>query len=284
MKGTKIIIIALLLPFFFLASAEIKIITDIYPVYILVHDIIKGSPAEVKVIRETVDDIHDHGFGLKARDLNAIKGCHLLISYGIKKYKDSVCEGRCIDLSGNLKILKGVNTSDDDLHFWLSPENGIKIIDIIAQRLAKINEKNRQIYLDNAERIKNAINEEVNLIAGELQKMQPISGNYLVLHDAYQYFERFFGIKSPYGYLYDSNHNINSFSKIEDFKKKAQRKEIKCIIAASDNHNSNLRSFKKLMKVIYIDPLGHHIKKDFDNGYVRLLHSVFLGYRECLEK
>jgi zinc transport system substrate-binding protein len=193
-----------------------------------------------------------------------------------------VDKDRYIDLSKHLEIIKD-NNNTEDLHFWLNPENGLKIVHLVAQKLAKIDKKNKSIYLNNANRISDSINEEVNSIRNSLKQDSFVNGDYLVLHDAYRYFEKFFNIKRPYGYFYDNNHNMICFNKTEDYRKKMKNNDIKCLIV-NQRENNISRNFKNCVKIVYINPLGREIGVNLDNGYTRLLHSVYLGYKECLMK
>ncbi len=80
----------------------------------------------------------------------------------------------------------------NDPHFWLEPDNAIIIATAIADRLADIDPEHAKIYKNNATEFAKEINQQKKLwkkhIASYNQKP------YIVSHDAYQYFNRYFSL------------------------------------------------------------------------------------------
>lgn len=82
----------------------------------------------------------------------------------------------------------------NDPHAWLDPVNAARWLDRIAEALAKIDPKNAHRYTENAA----AGKAELGALTTELHTMlAPLRGKpFIVLHDAYQYFEKRFQIEA----------------------------------------------------------------------------------------
>lgn len=80
----------------------------------------------------------------------------------------------------------------NDPHFWLDPDNAIIIATAIADRLADIDPEHAKIYKNNATEFAKEINKEKILWKKQLAayKTKP----YIVSHDAYQYFNKYFAL------------------------------------------------------------------------------------------
>lgn len=79
-----------------------------------------------------------------------------------------------------------------DGHLWLNPENARIIARGVAESLAEIDPARAATYLENAERYGMRL---AALDAELRQRLAPVADRpYIVLHDAYQYFEQRFGL------------------------------------------------------------------------------------------
>lgn len=84
--------------------------------------------------------------------------------------------------------------AEHDPHLWLSPANAAIIADHLASVLAAARPEQAQLFRDNAARLK------VRLAALDAQlrvAVAPLKGrDFIVFHDAYQYFEKLYGIEA----------------------------------------------------------------------------------------
>jgi zinc transport system substrate-binding protein len=89
----------------------------------------------------------------------------------------------------------GHESYHDDLHLWLDPLNAIAMADYLAGVLSEADPAGDTIYRENAARFK----ERVELVMKMIQsQLSPYSDQpYVVFHDAFQYFEKRFGLMSP---------------------------------------------------------------------------------------
>ncbi|MDB3946334.1 zinc ABC transporter substrate-binding protein, partial [Gammaproteobacteria bacterium] len=77
-------------------------------------------------------------------------------------------------------------------HSWLDPENGKVWLGVMASELSKIDPSNADLYFQNAAAGTREISETVARINELLKSVHGVK--FVVFHDAYQYFERRFGI------------------------------------------------------------------------------------------
>ncbi len=81
-----------------------------------------------------------------------------------------------------------------DGHLWLDPTNAKAIVAVMAQTLSAVDPENAARYAGNA----SAATAQLDALDGELrEKLAPIhSKPFVVFHDAYQYFEAHYGLRS----------------------------------------------------------------------------------------
>jgi zinc transport system substrate-binding protein len=81
-----------------------------------------------------------------------------------------------------------------DPHAWLLPANAQAWLDVIAEELAEHDPDNAAAYMANAEAGKQEIAEAVASVSAQLEPFR--AKQFIVFHDAYQYFERGFGLNA----------------------------------------------------------------------------------------
>lgn len=87
---------------------------------------------------------------------------------------------------------KEERADETDPHIWLSPRNAIAMVDHVAKVLAEIDAANATEYKNNAAA---AVSKLQALDAVLERELQPYAGKpFVVLHDAYQYFEQRYGL------------------------------------------------------------------------------------------
>ncbi|KIC09689.1 zinc transporter [Leisingera sp. ANG-M1] len=88
----------------------------------------------------------------------------------------------------------GHDHEGEDPHAWLLPANAQAWLDVIAEELAEHDPDNAAAYKANAEAGKQEIAEAVAGISAQLEPFR--AKQFIVFHDAYQYFERGFGLNA----------------------------------------------------------------------------------------
>jgi len=83
--------------------------------------------------------------------------------------------------------------SDADMHLWLDPANARAIVAAVAQRLSEIDPARRDLYGANAQRLDGDLVTLDRELAARLAAVR--THPFVVFHDAFQYFERAYGLK-----------------------------------------------------------------------------------------
>lgn len=163
---------------------------------------------------------------------------------------------------------------EKDLHIWLSPENAKLMILLISKELSRIDERNSYIYHNNAMQEIEKIDKEVVSIRKELNDFK--GQKYIVTHDAYQYFEQYFGLRAPSAILEIGEDSYIGMQSLMKLKKIIKRESVKCIVS---NVQENTKAFSSDIKVAILDPMGS-IEKD---RYSNIIHSIAQNFRSCFE-
>jgi len=168
----------------------------------------------------------------------------------------------------------------DDVHIWLSPDNAIKIINKANKVLSLYYPQNAKIYNENSK----IMIDKIKKLKTELDKeLAPIKDKpYVVFHDAYQYFEKAFGLNAV-GSIALEGDIASSPKQVSYIKEKIVKLKASCVFQEPQFDS-------KLVKIVVegtnaqigtLDPLGVGIKdeKDF---YLQLLRNMAKSLKECL--
>ena len=168
----------------------------------------------------------------------------------------------------------------EDVHIWLSPDNAIKIVNKVNEELSLFFPENKKIYNDNSSKIINKIN---NLKKELTKDLAPIKDKpFIVFHDAYQYFEKTFGLNAV-GSVALEGDIASSPKQISFIKDKIIKSNASCIFQEPQFDS-------KLVKIVVegtdaqigtLDPLGVGIKTTSD-FYLQLLKNMSKSLKECL--
>ena len=114
-----------------------------------------------------------------------------------------------------------------DPHSWLDPQNAIVWLGVIAEDLSEVDPENADTYAKNAAEGKAQLEALVADVNGELKDF---STNFIVFHDAYQYFENRFGISAA-GSIRLSDATDPSPARIAEIRDKVAELDITCAFA-----------------------------------------------------
>ena len=167
-----------------------------------------------------------------------------------------------------------------DVHVWLDPENAIKMVKFITRELSRVYPENRNVYKANAREMVATI----STLAGELEAvLAPVKDEpFIVFHDAYQYFERVYGLTGVGSITFEPDESPSP-NRIREVRAKLQETGAKCVfrepqfsdrlvntvIEGSNAHSGTL------------DPLGAGLD-DGPGLYPKLLRKLAEDLTECL--
>ncbi len=197
-------------------AAEPDVVVTIKPIHSLVSQVMEGVGSPVLIVEGNASP---HTFALKPSGARAIAKAQVFIrvSEHLEPFTRRLVEGlprsvllvTLADERLGVKLLDmrqtGVFEPHDhehdreqehgdlkDPHVWLDPENAKAIIGAVAGALSEKWPEKSEVFQANAERARRRIDALSAEIAEQVQGVQ--DKPFVVFHDAYQYFERRFGL------------------------------------------------------------------------------------------
>ena len=171
--------------------------------------------------------------------------------------------------------------SGTDPHAWLAPANGKVWLDVIAATLAEKDPENAAQYLENAAAGKADIDAAVSRIETTITQLK--NKQFIVFHDAYQYFEKRFGIPAA-GAISIGDASKPSPARIAEIRKVVTDLNVSCVFT-EPQYNPGI------VKAVFggtgvntsgvIDPLGSGLATGA-NLYLDLLIEIADDLQSCL--
>ena len=167
-----------------------------------------------------------------------------------------------------------------DPHVWLDPQNAKSLVHEIEEHLAEIDPSNAAKYEANAEAVMKKLDALTKEIEADLKPIQ--ERGYVVFHDAYQYFEKRFGV-SAVGSITVSPEVLPGAERVSELRDKVKSLNASCVF-------SEPQFEPKLVKTItentdagtgVLDPLGANIK-DGPELYFTLIRNMAKSLKDCL--
>ena len=168
-----------------------------------------------------------------------------------------------------------------DQHVWLDPVNAKAMVHTIEEALVKADPSNATLYEANAARMLTRLDillEDVNA------QLEPVKGEgYIVFHDAYQYYEKRFGI-TAIGSITVSPEHLPGAKRVSELQDKVRSLNAVCVF-------SEPQFEPKLVSVVVentdagtgvLDPLGATIESGPDM-YFALIRNMTTALTDCLD-
>ena len=168
------------------------------------------------------------------------------------------------------------NPDGIDPHGWLSPANGVLWGGAIAQKLAELDPANASTYIKNWEGLEAEIDALVPQITATLAPYQDTS--FVVLHDAFQYFEVAFGVEAE-AFIIPGTGATPGPARMRELRDHLAEHAAVCAFSAPQENTSLLLTALDGQDTVIaeLDPLGTG-----DQSYGALLQSFADGMAGCL--
>ena len=167
-----------------------------------------------------------------------------------------------------------------DPHFWLDPENAKVIVHYVAHILSEYDPKNAALYEGNEQRL----NAKLDALIGEVQNtLAPIKGKeFIVFHDAYQYFENRFDIVAS-GSITINPDLPPSVGRIQEIRNKIKKLGAICVFSEPQFEPKIIRTVMEgtSAKTGVLDPLGASMT-DGSELYFELIRGMAHSLKDCL--
>ncbi len=169
-----------------------------------------------------------------------------------------------------------------DTHIWLDPENAKIIVNAVAEVLSEADAENASTYAANAAKL----NERIEALKAEISaEIEPVKDRpFIVFHDAYQYFEKRFGLAAA-GSITVSPEVIPGAQRVDEIRTKVSELDAACVFAEPQFE-------PRLVEVVtegttaksgVLDPLGAEIT-DGPDLYFELMRGMASSFKSCLAK
>ena len=208
----------------------------------------------------------------------------LLEQSGLKKLKfreKNIFEGH--DDHGHDEHAEKEEGHDDhghgeyDPHIWLDPLNAKVIVKKITNQLVKIDADNSSAYKANSKKLLKDLDNLTSTIKKDLNK----NASFVVFHDAYQYFEKRFGL-SVIGALTVNPDVMPGAEQLSEIREVIEEKKVKCIFSEPQFNPAIIKSIASDtgVKTGVLDPLGATINKS-KNMYFNLIEDMSNALKDC---
>ena len=166
---------------------------------------------------------------------------------------------------------------EHDIHFWLDPEIAKTIVKIITRELSEIDPSNASTYESNSTK---AINEIDQLISDTKSKINS-DASYVVFHDAYQYFEKRFGVEVV-GALTVNPEVLPGAKQLSEIREVIEHENINCLFSEPQFNPSIAETIAQDtgVKAAVIDPLGAELNPGKDL-YFDLIGNIASSFESC---
>jgi len=167
-----------------------------------------------------------------------------------------------------------------DGHLWLDPRNAIVLTEHAAAVLAELDPDNADTYRENARR------QVERLEALERELHERLAGirdlPYLVFHDAYQYFERRFGLNAIGSVTIDPERAPGA-RRINELSQRVEADDVVCVFSEPQFEPRVIRVISEgtNVRIGELDPLGGDLEPG-PGAYEQLLRDLAAGLEDCL--
>ncbi len=167
-----------------------------------------------------------------------------------------------------------------DAHAWLSPENARRIVRHVAGVLAERDPGNAGAYRDNMDQLLGRLRHLEQDLA---QRLAPVQGRpFIVFHDAYQYFERHFGL-TPAGSITVDPSRAPGARRVQEIRQRLAEAEALCVFSEPQFRPAIVATVTEGIQARtgILDPLGADLPSG-PKGYEQLLRNMADSLVECL--
>ncbi len=285
------------------AGATPKVVTSIMPVHSIVANVMGGVGAPELLLsgknsEHTASLTPQQISGLGQADIVFMVGSGLEHKLGQISGTDSVRGKIFISLSEapgirTLKIRQGGTFEADeheehhddpllkfDSHIWLDPQNAKAMATAVANELGRIDPEHAAAYTANATAYLATLDRLTAEISSETQ---PLQGKpFIVFHDAYQYFEKAFGLTVA-GSISDASAAAPSAKRLKEIRDKLAEAKTLCVFREPqfDAKYVDVVLEGSPAKQGVLDPTGYDLAPG-PKAYEELMHNMATSLRHCL--
>ncbi|AZL84199.1 zinc ABC transporter substrate-binding protein ZnuA [Aliivibrio salmonicida] len=190
-------------------AQAMNVLSSVKPINLIVQELTNGVSESSYLVPQSASP---HDYALRPSDIKKIKNADMIIWYGNdlepflskvladQKNVITISEFSSVDFyhfdqhGDDAHAEESGHHHNTDPHFWLGPKEALGVAKEITVQLIKIDPLNKDQYKSNLAAFENKLAQAVETISKQLKPVQ--SKGYFVFHDAYGYFERYFGMNN----------------------------------------------------------------------------------------
>ncbi len=267
-------------------SAVPKVVVSINPIHALVSGVMKGVGQPTLLLSGHESG---HHFSLTPSKAEAISGADLFIWVG--PAMETVLQEPVTKLATNGRVLTLLDLSDlqkleletgkIDPHIWLDPKNAKVIVKHVATMLSGMDPSHAGVYESNASQIQIKLDQLDNKLVQDLASCK--DKPYFVYHDAFQYFEKAFGLQRSVPVVKDAEHSVRASQRVL-IEKVAKERSVRCIFGEPDHGEKIVKSLAEQLNlhVDVLDPMGVDDPVSLDGPYYEMMEGIAFTLKSCL--
>ncbi|MBP9477441.1 MAG: zinc ABC transporter substrate-binding protein [Sebaldella sp.] len=212
---------------------------------------------KVEVINLMGEGVDPHLYNASAGDIGKLSNSDIIVYGGLH------LEGKMGDILGKLESTgkETLNVGDSlpkdliilqeestpDPHVWFDTNLWALEAEIVADKLSKMDEKNRDYYMSNLEKYKKELKELTIYVEQRINEIPESSRVLVTAHDAFGYFGRQFNleVKSIQGVSTDSEAGTRDISELADF---IVKRDIKAVFVESSVPKRTIESLQEAVR------------------------------------
>jgi zinc transport system substrate-binding protein len=278
------------------AHAAPRVLATIKPIHSLVAAVMAGAGTPDLLIQGAQSE---HSYALKPSDAAEIGESAVIFEIGpdletyLTRPLATLAHGSVVVLEtapgvkrlparwgGLWDDVRSVTETAPDPHIWLDPENAVAMTTAIAAALSKADPAHAALYAANGR------NEIARLKAQEKDlaaKLAPLRGRpYIVFHDAYQYFERRFGLSSVGAVTVAPDRPVGP-RRVSTLRDAIRTRGIACVFREPQFPPALIQTLVEgsPARIGQLDPLGAALAPG-PELYPKLLDAIAASLRGCL--
>lgn len=294
------------------AGAEVRAVASIKPLHSLVAGVMQGVAAPELLVRGGASP---HDYNLRPSEMRALAEARMVFWIGpeleafmvkpVSNVKARVRSVALLDAPG-VTVLPlraggawekhdhgrepaegdhaghdhGGGKGDRDAHVWLDPDNAIAMVPRIVAALGEVDPEHQADYERNGARLIERLRDLDRQLAAELAPVR--DRPYIVFHDAYQYFERRYGLNAVGSVVLNPEQRPGA-RRVTEIQSRIRDSKARCVFSEPQFQPALVETVMAggTARRGVLDPLG----ADFAAGpdaYFQLLRGLSAGLRACL--
>ncbi|MDH5393000.1 MAG: zinc ABC transporter substrate-binding protein [Gammaproteobacteria bacterium] len=281
------------------SASKLKVVTTIRPLHSLLSSIMQGNGKPVLLLdsRQSI-----HHYSLRPSQRRALADADLIfwLAESLESFMPRVLKAipeqihvvKLIDTKGLLLLEPRTISADADKkhrhgdehrshidpHIWLSIDNALLIAAKMSETLSMLDPAFKHLYQNNLIRLSARLNALQKKISLSFDKRR---FDYLVYHDAFQYFENAVNIK-PLAAISKSEEQRPGIRHLSQIQKLLSDKQVSCLVYNTKPLPAIAANLIRdtAISPVYLDPTA----QDFAAGtelYFQLMQAMHNAYAQC---